>query len=286
MGIFSTIFGGGGGPKADPYTANYERSSNSALSNMLGGVSTYKDAKGRTKYNFGEGFKDLSGAKGVQTGTQGYDFSPVDSAMAAYKNPASLTQAYNPTTFNYADPTKLNQASDLQYGSDASAINRAGQSNLEANRQAIGTRRPGLLAKTADQNSRSTLENLSKLRSQYSINALNQGTELQKDQQQAQAGENYKGYQSQADLEKSNVDNAFRNNQALAETGQNKISTQAGLVQNERSHQDQLMKYLTDMFYNTAHLNQGAQQLAGQKSSGILGTVAGLAGTAAKAFAG
>ena len=259
-GIGKSIFGGGGGGGSggyvSPYTRSYENQNQSALSNMLGGVS--KDKNGN--YNFGEGFKNLSGSAGKDYATQGYDFSPMDTAIESYK-----TSSYKPTAYSFGDENKIDEMTDLQYGLGSKNINRAGNNSLTKIQEATGTRRPGLLMKAAETNQRGVNEDLASLNSNLRATALGQKTQLNKEQQLAQ--------EEQA---KYGAEDSLRRNQAMAEAAQNKISTESGLTENERNHQKQMMDYLQDLFYKTGGM---AGQAAATRESGrgntldFLGTI-------------
>ncbi len=279
---------GGGGPKAatDPNLGPYQKAAYQGIANRLGAK---KGADGT--YDFTDTNAPVYGQEsgGIYTaGGQKADYNPTNKAIAGFSNPARLSQtytsAYNPTSykaslFNY-------QGLPEQYYNDAYAagsknVRREGQGSLEKLREAIGTRRPGLLARQGEANQRATGENLANLSSQLGLERMRQGVDLGVKQQQDQAaenlgaakfaegqaqfgaGENYKGFQSRSDLEKGNLDNVFRNLTALNEAGQNKIASQANLLSNERAYQgeglDALIRLLTGA--------QGTQNQAAQQSN-------------------
>lgn len=272
-GIGHTLFGGGGPQAAtDPNLGPYQQAAYQGIANRLG---ARKGADGN--YDFSKTNQPVYGrSSGNQyvTGNQRHDFSAINKAIQGFSNPTQLSQtytsAYNPTSYKASlfDYKGLPE----QYYNDAYAagsknVRREGQGALEKLRETVGTRRPGLLLKAGEANQRATGESLASLSRDLGLERMKQGVDLGVRQQQDQANENlnaakfaegqaqfgagegYKGYQSRADLEKSNADNAFRNLQALNEAGQNKLVTQGNLLQNERAYQgeglDALIRLLT-----------------------------------------
>lgn len=229
MGIFGflgKILGGGGAKNyQSPYTKEYEDKAKSAI---------YKLPTG-----------SVEGASGVRQSTAGYNFAPVDSAISGYGSPQTLSQTYNPAMFDFTGVAP--GIDQQQYNLQAKNVNRQGAGNLSKLSQQVGTRRPGLLAKLGQQQNRETGEELGSLGTNMAVNRANQNVALNMAQQQGNAGEQYKGYQSRSDLEKTNA--ALKNEQlqGLYNMGLGKINAQSGLVSNERSYRDQGIQKLMDL---------------------------------------
>lgn len=276
--VGGTLFGGGGPQAAtDPNLGPYQQAAYQGIANRLGAKKKYNADGSDAGYDFSNTNnpiygRDLGGR--YLTGSQSHDFSAINKAIQGFSRPTQLSQTYtsnyNPTSYKASlfDYKGLPE----QYYNDAYAagsknVRREGQGALEKLRETVGTRRPGLLLKAGEDNQRATGESLAALSRDLGLERMRQGVDLGVKQQQDQAGENlraaqfgegqaqfgagegYKGYQSRADLEGKNADNAFRNLQALNEAGQNKLVTQANLLNNERNYQgeglDALIKLLT-----------------------------------------
>jgi hypothetical protein len=276
MGIKSFFFGGGG-PKYSDASKQTGVGSIWGLGNRAGAKYT-GDVKGLPHYDYSQSFKPV----GMQDATKGYDFKPMDEAIKGFRKPSLFKEAYNPFQFNYNDPTTLNQYADNQYALGSKDIRREGQGQLTQAKEAIGVRRPGLLMKAAEANNRNTGEQLARLNSELRGGVLSKQIDLNKAMQEGQAGEGYKGYQSRADLEKLGADERFRNLGALADTGQSKIGTQAGLTESERAYQDKALQYLMEMAMQLKNQDIGLAP----KGGGLFGTIAKVGGDVAKAYAG
>lgn len=295
--IGKSIFGGGGGGGGgDNDKGFYQGAAKAGLANRAG---IRQNADG--SYDYSQVGKPITGAAGIAKATSGYDYSPVNEAISGYRRPSLFTQTYsssyapktyNPYSFNFS--RLPSEYGDMAYEQGAKDVRREGAGNLEKMRETVGPRRIGLLSKMSESNGRNVGEQLARLNSDIRLNQMNRNIDLGRAEQEAQAGENlraaqfgedqsrfgagesYKGYQSRADLERANEENRLKNLAGLSETGFNKISSQSGLVENERNYEDQALQYLMNMFNNTAGLNQGAAQLDAQKRGqnlGFLGSI-------------
>ena len=266
------------------------------LGTLQGGASK---AKGKedpyANYDFSQTGLPIEGEQGVRYSTRGYDLSPFDEAIAGYRNPARLTQTYSGASY---DPYQFNfgqlpeEYSQRAYQAGAKDINKAGRDKLTQIQETIGTRRPGLLKKASEESARGTNKNLLDLNNQVQLEKMRQNLDLGKLQQIQQAGENlnaanfnagegYRGYQSRSDLEKSNADSAFKNLQALSQTGGAKVGAQSGLVGSEREYQDKALQYLMGLYGTaTGQANQAAA-LANQRNQSAFGNLLGLGGLGA-----
>lgn len=255
------------------------------LGNWLGadykgmGTGKWKD---KPVYDYSKTFQPIT----KTAANSEYDYSPINSAMESYKKPSLFKETYNPYQFNFADQGKLNEYVANQYNLGAADIRREGKGNLTQLQQSIGTRRPGLLMKAGAQSSRDVGEQLAKMNMALRGEALNRGIDLNRDQQQSQAGENLRGYQSRADLERANADEMFRSAQALESAGQNKIKTEAQITQTEKENQAKKLEDLMNYYLTLIQSRRAAQSKNDTGRGGVLGKIAGAAGSAARAFGG
>lgn len=282
MGFFGDLFGGGGDNGYDPlHPEDYDNLSYERIKQRLGANSN-----------------PVTGAEGVKAATQGYDFSPMNKAVKDLSSTPTLTQTYKgstykPSQFNFAQLPE--QYAQTAYASGSQPIKRQGQDNLQMLGERMGSRRPGLFAKVAQQNQRETNTNLGNLNNQIQLEKIRQNVDLGRAQQEAQAGENlnaagfnadqsYRGYQSRSDLEKSNSANKLSYANALGGMGQNVIGTKSGLVENERNYQDKALEYLMNLFSTSVSGANQAGQLMNQKRGQTLDFMGKMAGAAAPGF--
>jgi hypothetical protein len=259
MGIFSTLFGTG--DKFKGYTSK--------------NIQQYEDtAKERTYQRLGPDSKPITGAEGIQTATAGYDFNPQKQAIQGYQ---SGGPRYNPAQFKFQGLPQ--QYGRQAYESGVSDIRREGQGQLEKMRESVGTRRPGLLAKMGTDFSRQLGEREGAMRRDIGLEEMRQNVDMSRAEQEAQAGENYRGFAA-------NADERFRNLGALEQAGQGMISTQSGLVENERNYRDKALDYIMKMFGDTAGLKNQSAGLALQNRGQTLGFLGSLIGGAKKAATG
>lgn len=268
-GIGNALFGKPAKGYQSPYTKTYEDASRAGVMNRAGARATGVDKNGRTTYDF-------SGVgKPVTAGTQGYDFSGYDSAMGGFKNPAQFNQTYTGKKFNFAATPKSYY--DTQYELGAGDVRRENAGQLESLRETLGTRRPGLLLKAGQNSQRSAMETLAKMRAGFGAEAAKEQTNLNVQQQLANAAEAFKGYQSRADLESRRADESFRNKGALADSERNRIGLQSDVTERERAYQDQALQYLMDLFAQGANQSSANAQLKNQARGQNLGFLGGVA---------
>lgn len=262
---------GGGGSKGytAPYLPQNEAAAQNTLGNRLGASRAlnpkYKPGSqkpGEQQYNYdysstGQQVYGQEQGGEYNVGGQSYDLNPINEAIAGYRNPTKSTAKVDPYQFNFASLPQ--QYFDTAYESGAKGVRREGQGQLQKVQSAIGTRRPGLLLKAAQNNSRNVGEQLASLRSNLGQEQIRQGVETGRAQQQAQAGENMNASQFNRGVEKDNSDEVFRYLQGLEGAGQNKVKTQSGLLGGERDYQDQAIQYLLSLIQgDKGAANQGA----------------------------
>lgn len=236
---------------------------------------------------------------------------------SGYK-PSSYRSAYSPTGYN---PTKFNfqakpeEYSNQAYEMGARQIRREGQGNLEKLQETIGTRRPGLLLKAAENSQRNIGEQLGGLSSQLSIERMKEQSDLAKEQQIQQAAEDYraagfnddqalqlanqkyqeaqfgeeqsrfgageggKEYESLAGRERNRADERFRNIESLNRTALDKIRTQSDLMSRERGYQADILNYLYNLL--SEGKSKGGQKQGGGGFMNTLKDAAGIAATVA-----
>jgi hypothetical protein len=257
MGIFSALFGKT--PKG------YESKN----------IKQYEDtANTRINQRLGQDSNQITGAQGIQTATAGYNFNPQQQAIQGYQ---SGGPRYNPAQFKFQGLPQ--QYGRQAYESGVSDIRREGQGQFEKMRESVGTRRPGLLAKMQQNYSRDLGQREGALRRDIGLEEMRQNVDMNRAEQEAQAGENYRGFAA-------NADERFRNLGALEQAGQGMISTQSGLVQNERGYRDQALDYIMKMFGDTAGLKNQSAQLQAQQNAATMSALGSIASAAVPGLGG
>lgn len=287
--IGSSLFGGGGtkGYTA-PYLQQNESAAQNALGNRLGATQTanpkYKAGSGKPgeqqfNYDYSNTGKKVYGSESggnYNVGGQSYDMSAINDAIAGYRNPSQSTAKYDPYQFNFKD--RPQQYFDQAFEQGAKGIRREGAGNLQQIQSAIGTRRPGLLLKSAQQNARDIGEQEATLRGNLGQEQMRLGSELGRDQQMAQAGENQNAAGFNRDVERGNMDQVYRYLQGLQGAGESKLSAQSSALGEERGYEDQAMQYLLQLIQGDKGVaNQGAA-VNQNRQSGIIGNVSKIAG--------
>ena len=259
------------GPKGykDPNLKNYAQGAYTGIANRAG--ATFNNGVA----DFTNSFKPMAGKAAVRNASEGYDFNPIKKAIAGFSSNPQLKETYNPYKFNFA--TLPSQYRTTAYQAGAKGIRREGAGQLQQLQQAIGTRRPGLLFKTAADAQRRQGEQLGDLNAQLGLKEMEQGLDAGRAQQMAQADEDYRGYGSRSDLEKANEANRQANLKNLADVGQSQIATKSGLLENERAYADQALQYLLNMTQNAAGGANQAAQIASANRGQTLGFLGGLA---------
>lgn len=261
------------GPKGYKSKAapQYEQGAYQGIANRAGAT-----ADGKGGYDFSNSFKPVGGRAGMQAATSGFDMSGIDGAMSGFKKPSRLFQEYRPATFNFKGLPSQYGAS--AYQSQAGNIRREGSGQLEKAREAVGVRRPGMLAKMATDFDRQQGERLASADADINRYIMDKSVDLGMQEQLQNADQQYKGYQSRSDLEKTNAEEKYRYLQGLLGSGQAKVGTQSQLLENEREYQDKPLQYLMSLFGNAAGLNNQSAQIASQNRASTLNFLGGLAG--------
>lgn len=208
-GIKKALFGGSGATGyQSPYTGQYEEGIARAAANRLGGKIT-KDAKGKMVYDF--------------------------SGMTESPSIDTIKSPYQAKTFNFK--SLPDEYYNQQYETGSSDIRRESQGDLERTQNALGIRNPGLLLKAQENNSRRLLENLARLKTSLANSAAAEKTNLAKEEQTAQADEDYRtaAFKTQfLDQERDNYDKALAYLLNLYGAGSNQ-SMQNAASKNQRS---------------------------------------------------
>lgn len=261
----------------------YEQGAAQGIANRAG-ARAYTDAKGNTQYDYSNSFKPIQGAEGIRKSTEGLDYSPVNEAVQGYRNPYNFKESYKPSVFKFNGlPEKYGS---MAYENRAKDIRRENAGQLTRAQEAVGVRRPDMLAKMAEDNNRATNEQLAQLNSDLALREMEKNTDLGVQEQMANADEGYRGYQSRADLEGRNADERFRNLGALGDTGFRRIGTDLGAMESQRAYEDAALDRLMQMFANSAGINNNSAQIAAQNRATTLGFLGSLMGGAKQAAAG
>lgn len=178
------------------------------------------------------------------------DFDLLGKANSGFQNPTKFTQTYNPYSFNFESLPE--EYAKNQYDLGAKDVRRESAGSLQRIKEAMGTRRPGLLMRAAESNERNLGEALAALNLGIRNKMLEQKSQLGKEQQIAQAGENLRGYQSRAENEGKNADEIYRYLQGMQSGAANKIGLESGIADKERAYQDQAINYLMQMYLGSA----------------------------------
>lgn len=291
MGLFG-LFGGskGTGGHKSKYLNEEEEGLRQAYGNRAGATS-FKDASGRTQYDYSNVGKPIVGEAGVARAAQGYDFNPSNEAMQGYRNPAQMSQTYASSyqTPNYDFKSLPAEYGKMAYATGASDIRKEGDENYKRTAEATGVRRPGLLMKASAASGRDVASNLAKLNTQIRMKEMEDATNLAVKQQLAQdesnrfkSDEGYKEFDSRANLENRQADENFRNRQALAEEGRNKIGIQSGLLENERMYDDQALQNFYNLFNTSLQTSNQANQAEMSNNAARRGQTLGFMGSLAK----
>ena len=275
-----SLQGGGGGPAAKIFGSLLGAGVGSAfgmpglgysLGSGLGSISSRNNAgnsgdPSQGNYNLSQIGSPLGGKAGIDVATSGYNFNPQNQAISGL---SKMAGNYNPYQFNFQNLPE--QYTKEAYQQGASDIAKQGANTTGQLQESIGTRRPGLLMKAAEDTQRGTNQNLNQLRTSLDLNRINQNVETQKAQQQAQAQEN----QGAQNINSGTLQNLFN-------AGQGLVGTQSGLLQNERGYQDQALQFLMDMYKSaTGQANQAAQ-IGNQAQNSSMNMIGGLAQGASK----
>lgn len=287
--IGSSLFGGGGTKGYQPqYLAGNEMAAQQGLGNRLGATRTAnskykpgstKPGEGMYNYDYSNTGKKVYGSESggnYNVGGQSYDMSAINDAISGYRNPTQSTAKYDPYQFNFQD--RPQQYFDQAFEQGAKGIRREGAGNLQQIQSAIGTRRPGLLLKSAQQNARDVGEQEATLRSSLGQEQMRLGSELGRDQQMAQAGENQGAAGFNRDVERGNMDQVFRYLQGLQGAGESKLSAQSSALGEERGYEDQAMQYLLQLIQGDKGAANTGASVNQNRQSGIIGNVSKIAG--------
>lgn len=270
--VNSLTGGGGGGGGAKAFQSQHLNDTDNLAYNAI-------------KQYAGGNQSPYTGASGVQRANAGYDYSGLNTAQQNLSQTPQITaqyhSGYKPQAYQATDTSNLQnlpqQYANEVYQTGAKTARAEGAGQLAQTQQAVGTRRPGLLAKLAQNNGNTVAQNLAGIRTSADINRANQNQALQQDiaskniqqnqfganlgEQQGQfgAGQGQQEYQSQYNQQQQNATNGLAYNQALANTsaakaGLQQTGTQAAQVDQARQMQS-LQAYLQSLIGSQ---NQGA----------------------------
>jgi len=266
MGILGSLFGSKPKPSGPGNMGQYGDASVFGYGNSLGATPTGAMKNGKLDANKAFDWSQTGKPISVSDATSQYGFGDLDEAMGRYK--AGPQSTYNPFKFDFQAPAQ--KAYDDQYALGASDLAKSSQSNLANAQRAIGTKRPGLLFKAADQNSRDIGSQQAKMRTGLGIEAAKDKAMYSAKEQEAQAGEDRGAFGVNQDLIKSYLD-------SYTGAASGKIGQQAQITQTANQAQDQKMKDLLNAYLQSWQIRKGGGGQSGS-GGGLLGTAAGIAG--------
>ena len=180
---------------------------------------------------------------------------------SAYK-PTTFASSYAPTA-TYKKPTFAFEAlpekyAEEEYALGAKPIQREGASSLERVRETVGTRRPGLLLKTAEQSQRDVSERLAGLQSQLRLGAAKQKVGLGVQQQLAQDEAEFRSAGFNEDQSRQLANEKYRESEFGEEQarfgageGAKEYASRAELEAKKREDEAQTLDYLERLFSKT-----------------------------------
>lgn len=306
MGFVSDIFGGvtdmltGGANKgpigySSPYVGESDTNVRSGIYGRLGAKKRLKSGATAGSTNPADYEYDMEGTTSPMTpeeAKKGYSgFGLMDTAMKKMGTYSPFTseyeskynpKAYQRSQFNF-------QGLGNKYFQDAGAAGsknllRANQGNLAKIQEAVGPRRPGLMLKSGEQSNRDVGEQLAALQTSLRGRQAEQGAEMSKAQQEAQAAENmgaakfgeeqeqfkagegYKGYLSKAEKEKNIASERLARDSGFGDLANRYLGHEQTATEGERSYKDKALEWLMDYFKSGAGIT-GESQRAGQASA-------------------
>lgn len=273
MGLGSFFFG-----SKKPKVSDIERESAQGglygIGGLAGATQTGTNKNGMPDFDWSKAFSKIDPS---QAASKYQGFGEMDKASSMYSRPGLFTQTYNPAQFNFASlPDQYFQSA---YDQGAKNIRREGAGNLTQMQRSLGPRNQGLLFKAAKDAGRQQQESLADLSGKLGLQKMEQGVQLGKEQQLAQAGEGYKGYQSRADLEAKTAQDQLARAAGLQSVGQGKL---AGSLDATNAERDYMMK-LVDMLINK-HSQEVSSRRGAPTGGGLFNSLAGSAGSIASAF--
>lgn len=277
MGIGSFFFGSKK-PSSDWVEDQTSYGAAFGLGNRAGAQYVGRDPNNpnRPLFDYSKSFQNIDPN---QAASKYKGFGDMEKASRMYSKPSLFSQTYNPAQFNFESlPDQYYQGS---YDLGAKNIRREGQGNLKQLRESLGPRNQGLLFKAGANANRQQEENLAGLASKLGLERMQEKSQLGKEQQIAQAGEGYKGYQSRADLEDRIAKDQLTRAAGLESIGRSKLAGQLDATNAERDYQDKALQYLLDMYQKKFQT-----RAATPSGGGLLNNLAGSAGGIASAFTG
>jgi len=273
MGLKSFFFG-----KSGPKVSDIERETGQGglygLGGLAGATQTGTTKNGMPDYDWSKAFSKIDPS---QAASKYQGFGEMDKASSMYSRPGLFTQTYNPAQFNFASlPDQYFQSA---YDQGAKNIRREGAGNLTQMQRALGPRNQGLLFKAAKDAGRQQQESLADLSGKLGLQRMEQGVQLGKEQQLAQAGEGYKGYQSRADLESKAAQDQLARAAGLQSVGQGKLAGSLDATNAERDYMMKLVQMLLDK-----HGQGETSRRNAPTSSGAIGGIAKTAAGIASSF--
>lgn len=158
--------------------------------------------------------------------------------------------AYNKTNFNYEGLPE--QYGNLAYAQGSKDVRRQGAGDLQAIKNSVGVRRPGLLLKAGQKNQRDVAEQLAKMRGDIDLETMRQNVDLKTRQQQDQAAENMRAAEFGDSQSRYGSEDALRYLQGLQQGAGSKVELESNLTKQEREYQDQVIKMFMDMYFGSA----------------------------------
>lgn len=271
---------GGSKPKVQgfdvPYSQEIARGATEGLFRNIGvggDLGQYFSTGGR------EGTLDFSQVGAGPTAAEEAEYSarldPMRQQIASLQDPSLFSATYTPQTYEAAQfnfEGLPEQFASEQFSRGAEDLSRANQSNLAATREALGTRRPDLLFQAEQRAGEQLGRQLGGLRRDIGIEQMRQETDLATQQQLQQAAENmraaqfgageqFRGYQSQADLEQRRAQQGQQSLENLGRLFGTELDLESMLSGRAKEDVDRLL----NLFGQTQQIQaSGQRQLPGQ----------------------
>ena len=244
------------------------------IGGLAGATQTGTNKNGMPDFDWSKAFSKIDPS---QAASKYQGFGEMDKASSMYSRPGLFTQTYNPAQFNFASlPDQYFQSA---YDQGAKNIRRESAGDITQMQRAIGPRNQASLFKAIGNAGRRKQESLADLMFGLNSKRMEQGVELGKAQQLAQADEGYRGYQSRADLESKAAQDQLARAAGLQSVGQGKL---AGSLDATNAERDYMMK-LVDMLINK-HSQEVSSRRGAPTGGGLVNSLAGQAGSIASAF--
>lgn len=207
---------------------------------------------------------------------------PIFDIASQLRSPSIFKETYNPYQFDYKGLG--DEFGNKAYSLGSKNITRTFGDTLRQQKEAAGTRRPGLFAKLTEKSNQALGSSLGDLAGNIGLETLRSNVDAEKAQQLAQAGEEYKGYSSRADLENKRADDEYRRLTGAAGLYGSGTELESGLQQLLREDKDKGLALLLDLL--NRQQGYASQQKVEPAEPGAIKSFANSIGKAAGAAAG